>query len=165
MQTKWIDDVRAGERACRVAVRTLESRLAAVLELLPLAAHRADEDMEHVHALRVWTRRAAAAVTLYEEMMPRRRTAWIRKQLRRIRRAAGEARECDVLIVRLRRMPTLSGNRLWLQETCGRRVAAQKLITRVDRRLLRTPDKTCVSRDACGCVSGKERGRDGTPRR
>ena len=31
--------------------------------------------------------------------------------------------------------------------------------------IFRTPNKTCVSRDVCVCVSGKERGGDGTSRR
>ena len=59
---KWIQGVSPADRTSDVAVRTLAGPLGAVLYYLPLAAEKADEDLEHVHQLRVWTRRATAAL-------------------------------------------------------------------------------------------------------
>ena len=72
---KWIPAVQPDDRTSDVAVRTLQDRLGAVLYCLPLASEQARQDVEHVHQLRVWTRRATAALRLYEDWMPRRRFA------------------------------------------------------------------------------------------
>src|SRR5262249_58635227 len=98
---KWVQGVSPDDRTTDVAVRTLQARLAAIQHYLPLAAEKAEEDVEHVHQLRVWTRRASAALKLYAGLLPRRRTARMKKQLKRLRRAANDARDCDVLARRL----------------------------------------------------------------
>jgi CHAD domain-containing protein len=49
----------------------------------------------------VATRRALAAFDSFADVVPRRRQAWFRKRLRRLRRAAGNARDLDVLTARL----------------------------------------------------------------
>ena len=85
------------------ARRSLETRLAVVAHTLPLAAHLSEHDIEHVHRLRVATRRAAAALKLYRDWLPQKTRRWFKKRLRQIRRAAGEARDLDVLIQRLQR--------------------------------------------------------------
>lgn len=59
---KWVAGATADDRTRDIAVRTLQARLAAVQYYLPLVAERAGEDVEYVHELRVWTRRAAAAL-------------------------------------------------------------------------------------------------------
>ena len=105
--TKWITDVAADDPATSVATATLRGRLEAVARLLPLAAKCADEDIEHVHRLRVATRRAMAAIGLYEGLLRRRRARRVRKLLRRIRRAAGDARDLDVLADRKSDRPDL----------------------------------------------------------
>ena len=70
---------------------------------LPLAAHLAEHDIEHVHRLRVATRRAVAALKLYRDCWPDKPARWMKKRLRKIRRAAGDARDLDVLADRLAR--------------------------------------------------------------
>ena len=70
---------------------------------LPLAAHLAEHDVEHVHRLRVATRRAIAALKLYRDWLPRKPARWLKKRLKKIRRAAGDARDLDVLAERLAR--------------------------------------------------------------
>jgi CHAD domain-containing protein len=98
---KWIDGIDADgsiEEAARVS---LEARLAAVRYWLPLAAYLAEHDIEHVHRLRVSTRRAMAALRLYDDWLPRKPARSIRKRLKKIRRAAGDARDLDVLANRL----------------------------------------------------------------
>jgi CHAD domain-containing protein len=77
--------------------------LAAVANALPLAAHLADHDVEHVHRLRVASRRAIAALKLYRDWLPRKPARWLKKRLNKVRRAAGEARDFDVLSSRLER--------------------------------------------------------------
>jgi CHAD domain-containing protein len=98
---KWIPGISPDDRLTDVAVRSLEARLGAVQHLLPLAAEAGIEELETIHHLRVWTRRAAAAMKLYAPLLPRRRMAWMEKQLKRLRRAANEARDLDVLVQRL----------------------------------------------------------------
>ena len=46
-----------------------------------------------------------AAIDAFQDLLPAHRTAWFRKQLRRLRRAAGDARDLDVLTDRLRMQP------------------------------------------------------------
>ncbi len=50
-----------------------------------------------VHELRVNTRRALAALSTFGESLDPNETQWMTKQLHRIRRAAGNARDLDVL--------------------------------------------------------------------
>ncbi|MBV8488371.1 MAG: CHAD domain-containing protein, partial [Planctomycetaceae bacterium] len=124
-------------RTADVAARSLRNRLGAVLQVLPLAARKAEEDIEYVHQLRVWTRRACAALDLYEELLPRRRCAWLKKQLKRVRRAANDARDCDVLIERLKTERSYQAAGLWLEELRAERSEKQKAIVTAERRLSR----------------------------
>lgn len=133
---KWIDAKADRDRTSDVAVRTLKNRFGTVLRLLPLAAGKAGkagEDIEHIHQLRVGTRRAAAALGLYGELIPRRRFSWMQKQLKRLRRAAGDARDCDVLIERLRKQRSGCVTKRWLEELRAERVEAQKVVVAVHR--------------------------------
>ncbi len=98
---KWIDGIGPESRIEDAARRSLEPRLAAVARCLPPAAHLAHHDIEHVHQLRVATRRAVAALKLYREFVPRKPARWLKKRLRKIRRAAGDARDLDVLKKRI----------------------------------------------------------------
>jgi CHAD domain-containing protein len=100
---KWIAAIRPGGSVCEAARVSLEARLATVAHHLPLAAYHAEQDREHVHRLRVATRRAMAALALYYDYAPRKVARWVRKRLKQARRAAGEARDLDVLGGRLRR--------------------------------------------------------------
>jgi CHAD domain-containing protein len=96
----WI--VVAGDRTPvgRVACRTLRKRLEAVWsELRACCGPRPDP--ERVHQLRVATRRTLAAIEAFDELLPAKRRAWFAKRLRRLRRAAGDARDLDVLTARL----------------------------------------------------------------
>jgi CHAD domain-containing protein len=141
---KWIEGVSPRDRVADVARRTLEARLAAIQYYLPLAAERADEDVEYVHQLRVWARRATAALCLYEDLLPRRRYRWMRKQLKRVRRAANDARDCDVLLERLKKRQTGRGAQRWLEAVRAERAVAQKAVVAVHERL--GPDRRFARR-------------------
>ena len=95
---KWIEGLRADMPITEAAHRVLKARLGVVRERLPHALFEADKDPEHVHQLRVGTRRAAAAVGIFAGCLPAKRYGKIRKRLRKIRRAAGEARDWDVFL-------------------------------------------------------------------
>ncbi|MFN9717079.1 MAG: CHAD domain-containing protein [Planctomycetota bacterium] len=69
-----------------------------VRKLLNKAATRWKEDDEHVHQLRVATRRALAAVDLFEPLLPDKECRWLNRNLKHILRAAGKARDLDVLL-------------------------------------------------------------------
>jgi CHAD domain-containing protein len=95
--SKWIDAIPTAGRVSDAARVSLEARLATVAYWLPLAARQIDEDIEKVHQLRVSTRRAIAALRLYREWLPQDEYAWLSRRLKRVRRAAGAARDLDVL--------------------------------------------------------------------
>ena len=82
----------------------LADRLSVVVETLPFAAERAFEDTEHVHKLRVATRRSAAALAFFKPCLPGKVRRPIKKILRELRRACGEARNLDVLAEQLARV-------------------------------------------------------------
>lgn len=134
---KWIEGISPADRTIDVAVRSLQARLAAVEHFLPLAVERAEGNVEHVHHLRVWARRAAAALNLYADLLPRRRATWLRTQLRRLRRAANDARDYDVLAQRLAQTcsePVAAG---WLKKVQAQRTEAQKPLVAIYERLKR----------------------------
>jgi CHAD domain-containing protein len=99
---------------------------------LPAAVFHADDDSEHVHQLRVGTRRAGAALRLFANCLPARLYKKTRKALRTIRRSAGEARDWDVFLemlqVRLTKAPLKQrrGLDFLLGFAHGQRVLAQE---------------------------------------
>lgn len=99
-QSKWVEGIEGEEPVRRLAKTALSGRLAMVQHYLPLAAHAGAEDHEHVHQLRVASRRAAATISIFSDLLPKRRRKRFEKELRSIRRAAGEARDCDVFLER-----------------------------------------------------------------
>src|SRR5438309_1994272 len=95
---KWISGLRGDMPVPEAARRVLTVRLGVVLERLPPAIDRADDDVEHVHQLRVGTRRAAAAVRIFADCLAAKLHRRTRRTLRAIRRAAGAARDWDVFL-------------------------------------------------------------------
>lgn len=83
-----------------VASKMLRKNFDAVWAEL-LAVCTGSDQPEHVHQLRVATRRTLAAVEAFHPLIPAKRREWFAKRLRRLRRAAGEARDLDVLTSRL----------------------------------------------------------------
>ena len=68
---KWISDVSPDEPLLVVARCVLESRLEQVWHYLPRAADE-PEHVENVHQLRVSTRRAMAALEIFQDLEPPR---------------------------------------------------------------------------------------------
>lgn len=130
---KWITELTGTTPLADAARRVLSVRLAVVHDSLPLAMREADKDSEHVHQLRVSTRRAAAALEIFSRCLPPKDYKIARKTLKRIRRAAGEARDWDVFLMGL---PAGEGSSARLQSgkdvvtgyAVSRRAAAQELL-------------------------------------
>lgn len=95
--SKWIAGISSGQTVCEVASRVLDARLKAVCHALPLAAEKSEDDVEHVHRLRISVRRAVEAVRVFAALIPEVEMGSLRDRLRRIRRAADEARNWDVM--------------------------------------------------------------------
>lgn len=101
LSSTWIVVADGRRPAGLVAARTLRKRLESVWQDLAVAAGGSPRDADRVHRLRVATRRAIAALDAFRDLLPTKRADWFTKQLRRIRHAAGEARDLDVLTDRL----------------------------------------------------------------
>jgi len=68
------------------------------------------EQPKAVHRLRIATRRADAGLRLFEPLLPPRRTERLRRRIRKLRRAAGQVRDVDVLLSRLCGAPAADGD-------------------------------------------------------
>ena len=80
------------------ARRVLALRIEAVRDRIADALSPGEERLQHVHALRVASRRAEAAVDLFESYLPRKVFKKVRRKLRLIRRVVGTARDWDVVL-------------------------------------------------------------------
>lgn len=94
----WVEPPTAP--VAQAAERILALRMAEVERYLPLAARHAGDDVEYVHQLRVSCRRAAAALRAFESFASKHGRP-LKRWLKRLREAAGPARDADVLIARL----------------------------------------------------------------
>jgi CHAD domain-containing protein len=83
------------------ARRVLAVRLEAVRDRIADALSCGEDRRKHVHALRVASRRAAAALELFEHCLPKKVFKEVRRQLRMIRRAVGVVRDWDVVLAQL----------------------------------------------------------------
>jgi CHAD domain-containing protein len=128
---KWIADLTADTPLAEAARRALKVRLHVVRDYVPLAAAEMPRDPEYVHQLRVGTRRAGAALRIFAACLPDKTRRKASRRLRRLRRAAGEARDWDVfalgLLQRLAATPSRerAGLDYLLGYAAGQRAAAQ----------------------------------------
>jgi len=139
-KSKWLKGAEPDDRLESVAEQAIGSRLDLVWEYLALAAEKWQESAENVHQLRVWSRRGMAAMSIFADLLPHRRARWMNKQLKRVRRAAGNARDLDVLAVRLaaRAEPEPGGPYVMLHALAvSERDSAQQPICEMRERLAR----------------------------
>lgn len=97
-QGKWISDLKPDTPLAEAARHVLFVRLQVVRDYLPRAALEADKDIEYVHQLRVGTRRADAALRIFANCLPKKSYRKARRRLKKLRRAAGAARDWDVFL-------------------------------------------------------------------
>lgn len=97
---KWMEGVALQASVKKGASKILASRLERVNAALPLAVLQAEE-IEHVHRLRVATRRTMTALKLFRKVLPAKAVKGLCKLLKRIQKVAGAARDLDVLALGL----------------------------------------------------------------
>ena len=129
--SKWIGGISPEQPSCEVAGRVLDARLKAVCRALPLAAEKSDEDIEHVHRLRISVRRAVAAVSVFSGLIEQPEIAGLRDRLRRIRIAADEARNWDVIAERFSHGSDIPAK--FLEQILARRREAQGPVVAIYR--------------------------------
>lgn len=88
--------VMLDEGYCILGAESLLKRLKALRREIDGVRH--GEDIEHVHRMRVASRRLRAAFRLFQECLPQDRVKEWRMRIRRITRALGAARDADVQI-------------------------------------------------------------------
>jgi CHAD domain-containing protein len=135
---KWLIVSDRDAPADEVARAALAERLLAVSHFLGRSIGDADET-EAIHQLRVWTRRAAAALKLFEPAVPGSQCKWMKKALRKMRRTAGAVRDCDVHLEQLQSDDADVPSRIVQVLKTQRREARQQLKTL--RRRLRKNDR------------------------
>lgn len=131
----WIEGIGADAPVCDAAEHSLRTRIEAVEHYLRKAARRSHDD-EHIHRLRVWTRRSLAVLDLYTDQLPKKDRRWFARTLRKVRHAAGRARDLDVLVQNYA-SETGTGAEEFLSHILKRREKAQKPIVRIHRKLTR----------------------------
>jgi CHAD domain-containing protein len=135
-RAKWVKPSHAREPVSPVAAGALRERYDMVWEYASLSAAKWEDDAEFVHQLRVATRRAAAAMETFAELLPPHKSRRMLKRLNRLRQATGEARDADVLMDRFSRQQSEGRDELAtvLDQLRKLRCEAQKaIVVAVDR--------------------------------
>jgi CHAD domain-containing protein len=83
------------------ARQTLDHALGTVADRLENVLGTSNRRRQHIHDLRVATRRATAALNLFRDSLPKRVRTDVRGTLRALRQSAGAARDWDVLLQQL----------------------------------------------------------------
>jgi len=116
---KWFSDVDAETNLPDAARRVLTARLQVVGKHLDSVAKAENDDPEHLHQLRVSSRRTTAALDIFAECFPAKVHRKAKKELKRLRRAAGAARDWDVFLVSLKSRAVPSKTRAGLDLLIG----------------------------------------------
>jgi CHAD domain-containing protein len=106
---KWIEGVTGSTAIERAARLSLSARLKTVDEAWKEALDE-PRDPDRIHRVRVATRRAGAALRVFDDLVSRNSTKQLNKLLRKLRRAAGDARDEDVFAQRLREWAKTRGH-------------------------------------------------------
>jgi CHAD domain-containing protein len=174
--SKWIEG-QPDDSTEQVARRALAARLERMWHYLERAVREPKSEAENVHQLRVFARRAAAALEIFSAWLPSRRGQWMSKQVKRVRKAGGAARDLDVLRIRWsdRRERMSSGPAALLLEQvqhCRReaqrpieevysKLVEKRFVRRTSRFLkrVRTQDGQPSDREPFGCMARVALGR------
>lgn len=84
------------------ARQILRARIDSVILYLKKSAKPRSPHHESIHHLRTGSRRAIAALELFNELLPQQKTRKLYKLLKKVRRSAGNARDYDVIINKYR---------------------------------------------------------------
>lgn len=105
---KWEPGVTAASKVRPLARRALAARLERVAKNLKRAAKESEDQADNIHKLRTWCRRAAAAVELFRPLLPKKEGKWFARQLKKVRQAAGDVRDLDVMLEQVADNPALA---------------------------------------------------------
>ena len=130
---KWLTTATADAPADSVARAALAERLLAVRHFLDHALGGSEEP-EGIHQLRVWTRRASAALKLFEPAIPDSQRKRMKKMLRKLRQTAGVIRDCDIHLHRLQHEDSIVPKRV-IRELKRERSQARQKLKKLRRRL------------------------------
>jgi len=121
------------ESVIDVALATLKDRLKTVRKRFAQAVRRGSKNAERIHQLRVATRRASAALELYDDFVPRKSAAKLAKRLKRIRNLAGKVRDCDLLLTRFASDTAQSESPSFIKRMHALRTSAYRDLCRLQR--------------------------------
>jgi CHAD domain-containing protein len=116
---KWFSDVDSSATLADAARRVLTARLEVVGKYLESVAKAENEDPEDIHQLRVSSRRATAGLDMFAACFPSKVQTKAKKELKRLRRAAGAARDWDVFLDSLKSRAIPSKSRTVLDLVSG----------------------------------------------
>jgi CHAD domain-containing protein len=126
---KWCHEIASADPVPIVARKILRGRFEAVHLLFPLVARDSQSSVEDVHLLRVWTRRTVAAIRFFGDFLPRKLVRRAIKRLNRIRKTVNAARDCDVQIIRLKKLIERNrGNRRRMTGSASRSTSSTDLM-------------------------------------
>ncbi|MBC7856509.1 MAG: CHAD domain-containing protein [Pirellulaceae bacterium] len=104
---KWQPGVSAASKVRSVARQALAARLERVGKNLKRSAQPQGQ-ADNIHRLRTWCRRSAAAVELFRPLLPKKEARWFARKLKKIRQAAGDVRDLDVMLEQATDNPPLA---------------------------------------------------------
>lgn len=91
----------ADAHASKVARQVIKQRVQAAADYWKRVAKHDKPRVEDIHQLRVWSRRAMAALQLFAPLLAAEPTTEMLQILNKARKQAGKARDCDVLLLSL----------------------------------------------------------------
>jgi CHAD domain-containing protein len=113
----------------------LNERLTAVRKVFRKATFKWDQDIEHVHKLRVSCRHAIAALDYFEELLPPNEMSWLRKKLKATLKATRRSRDLDVMLTATPATSACAGKTL--KKVLGkRRRKYQKALVKLNEHLI-----------------------------
>lgn len=132
---KWMTDLRPEMPVSEAAKTTLRRRLEPVWKWSGEAAKAKKGSTKAVHQLRVAVRRAMSVMQGYAELLPHKKATKAAARLHKLRRRAGDARDLDVLIGRLKQHSEAARLQPLIEELAELRIDAQEPIVKLHRKL------------------------------
>lgn len=102
---KWLPETSPKACVSEIAQDVIKQRFKPIRRLLKLVRTKWRREPEHVHRLRVATRRAQVALHFLADYLPEKPVRSMDRRLKRLRRAANVARDIDVLLLRYEKHP------------------------------------------------------------
>jgi len=126
---KWLLEIAPETPLADALAKILEHRLERLVHHIPGAVERQHDDPEHLHQLRVWSRRLTAALEIVDASFPDIGLRKVFRWLRKIRQICGQSRDLDVrleFLAKLRRQqPGDAGLEMVEQFTRNARINCQ----------------------------------------